>query len=303
MSEETIKEILANVSKSDVPVSTEEFSNYIITEAEKGRKLKGIISATAEDLTKGSSDTVKVPYFPTVAMETPGESGANDLTAAGYTVNESSVSLTRYGKNILLGAESIWHCKYDVVQRILDAMARGYRNVQDNAIVTALLLDGAAVYTTNTPIAATSVADFTSTPVYLYDAIRDTIKSLKENDLDDLTHVVMSPEGEAALISLVGDTNKTYLLTVDSGKVTEIFGLPVIVSSYVVTYANATQYDGVCAVLDKSRAIAEATGKPASYEEQRDASKDGTEQVFNAYWGCALLDCNGTPEMGIIYKA
>lgn len=305
MTDKTIKELLtSSTTKSDVPHATEEFSNYVVEESEKGRKLAGVIAATEEDLDKGESDNVKVPFFPTAGITAPGESGSNDMTSNNYSASSTSVSLTRYGTSILLGEESIYHCSYNLVERLLDAIARGWGNKKDSVVCSQLQIDGSATLDTGTtPVVAVSGTDYTSTPVNLFSDIQSVVENLHSNDLDNLDYMVISPEAEASLIDLQQDTNNHYSITMNDGRIDEVLGIPVIVSSYVTDYSSATADDAYLAVIDSSRVLAEANGKPAKYEEERDSSKDAWEQNFNAYWGVGRIQNDSdTPEYGVVYK-
>lgn len=303
MSEKTIKELIemADTKKTNVPVLTEKFSDYIIEEALAGQKLAGVISATEEDLNKGDSDTVKVPYFPTATIQSVNEHAS--ATASTLSVNEVSVALSRYSEIIYPSVESIYHCPYDLVMRILNSLANGWANKRDELIVDALYLDGDAKggYS-NTPLAEISCADYTSTPVNLYNAIGDAHKTLRENDLDPDT-VILSPEAEHELLNLISDTSNNYQITADEGSIQSVFGLDTIVSSYVVDWSTADSDDAFSAVLDTDVGVAEANGKETQFTEKDQPEEAAVKEIFNAWYGVGPIDDGTNSLLGIIYHA
>jgi hypothetical protein len=306
MTDKSIKEILAATTKSDVSVPSEEFAEYIVEQAVSGRKLSDVVAATGEDLEAGEGDNVKVPYFPKVSLDTPGESGANDLSQTSYSNGETKVTLERAGKNLFFGAESIYHSPYNLVERALDAIAAGYADHKDEKILQAL---GIAQDYVNADVSSrtveveTSVGDFTSTPSLFYTAIGDTHKGLKDIDLE-ADALVISPEAEHELLNLISDTNNNYQISAQEGSIDSVFGIDTIVSSMVTTYSAASTNSPVAALLPTDRAVAEARGMPEKYEEERDASKDGYEEVFNAYYGAGTIeDDSGNELFGVIYHS
>lgn len=301
MTEKTIKEILADTTKSDVPVLTEKFSDFIIEEALAGQKLAGVVSATEQDTSKGDSDTIKVPYFPTASIESVNEHAS--ATASTFSANEVSVSLSRYSEIIFPSVESIYHCNYDLVEQILNALSRGWANKKDELITVALNLDGTTKSGfSSTPLAEISCADYTSTPVNLYNALGDARKTLRSNDLDPDT-IVISPEAEAELLNLISDTNNSYQITADEGSIGSVFGMNAIVSSYVVDWSTADSNDAVAAVLDSDVGLAEAHGKETQFVEKDAPEEAAVKEIFNAWYGVSPIDDGTNSLLGIVYHA
>ena len=290
-------ESLANTTTADIDAITqsEVFSKYIIQEAGLGRKLAGVISAVAEDLKKGSGDTVKVRIFPKIGVSKVAEGVVNE--AAAYKPFASSVTIDRWSTTVPVTGQSIFVASVDLKARIIKALSEGWAEAMDDEISGKLDI-GAATGTSYTPAykaVLSTAGDFGE----LYAKVKDVADHMRFNMGRNPDMLLVTAEGHTQLLTDYEDATKRYAIELnDDGTVKSVYGLKVIVVPK--KSAGATLNQVVALVVDSSMAVAEARGMPAKFEENRNAKADIYEEVLNVYWGAEIItadmDGDGTAE-------
>lgn len=300
MVEEINKEFAElTVTQADVSaiIKPEDFANIIITEAEKGRRLAGIIAASEININKGDSDVVSVMIFPKIPVDAVGEAVDAD-TGDTYKPMKSQVTIKRYAKAIRLTHQSIYHANTNLVARVLNAIAQGWAEKMDKEILDKLDL-GKVTETTYKPgvkVELAAAGDLTD----IYDKIVEAADALRYGKGLNPDVLVIGKDVKAQLIKDYKDATKRYLIDVGpDGEIRSVYGLKVIVSP-LAPPVGTTAGEVVAVVLDSSQALVEAWGAGPKFEEERDAATDTYQEVFNVYWGVNVItadfDGDGTAE-------
>ncbi len=299
MNEELKKEleVLATTTSTDIsPIKQSEiFSKLIIQQAGRGRKLAKVISAVAEDISKGAGDTVKIRVFPKVTVAEVAEGATNE--AAAYKPFASAVTLKRYSTTVKLTGQSIFVSSVDLKAQVIKSIAEGWAEKMDEVIANLLDL-GKTTGTTYTPaykVELASAGDLSD----VYAKIKAAADYMRFTLGRHPDMVVVTPEVHTQLLSDYEDGTKRYAIELnDDGTVKSVYGLKVIVAPFTSSGSTLEQVHAV--VIDSSIAVAEAYGMPAKFEENRNPAADVYEETFNTYWGVdvikADLDGDATDE-------
>jgi len=290
-------ETLATTTSADVSAikQSEIFAKKIIQEAGKGRKLARVISAIAEDISKGAGDTVKVRVFPKVTVAEVAEGATNE--AAAFKPFASAVTIKRYSTTVPLTGQSIFVASVDLKAQVIKAISEGWAEKMDEVIANVLDL-GAVSGTHYTPahkVELASAGDLSD----IYAKIKAATDYMRFSLGRKPDMIVITPEVHTQLLTDYEDATKRYAIELnDDGTVKSVYGLKVIVAPFVHSDSTAGLVHAV--ILDSSIAVAEAYGMPAKFEEFRDAAADIWKEIFNAYWGVdvikADLDGDSTAE-------
>lgn len=287
MTDKTLKELVTETSTSDISdvIPSEEFSEVMINEAVKGAKLEPVISGVDERLQAGEGDKLRVPIFPTVSVSQKSE-GTDYSGFSSYSTLSQDVTVKRYVAGVQLTDMSIYEANIDIVQKILDAIRRGYSNKIDEVMASEIGCGQASPvdFTPTKEVTLSSASD-------VYDDIRTLKLALNSNEWNPDTVVMEHALGQELVKKQEGSTG-TYQVTVEDGEVSTVHGMDVITTSYATDYSTASTGDGAVSVLDSDIAAALARGKPATFEEERDSSKAATEQVMNAYFGFSEIQAD-----------
>lgn len=279
-------EVLATTTSTDIsPVKQSEiFSKLIIQQAGRGRKLAKVISAVAEDISKGAGDTVKVRVFPKVTVAEVAEGATNE--AAAYKPFASAVTIKRYSTTVPLTGQSIFTASVDLKAQVIKGISEGWAEKMDEVIVQKLDL-GAVSGTNYTPAHKVELASAGNLSD-LYAKIKSATDYMRFSLGRHPDMIVITPEAHTQLLTDYEDGTKRYAIEInDDGTVKSVYGLKVIVAPFVSSGSTLSQVHAV--ILDSSIAVAEAYGMPAKFEEERDASADVYKEVFNAYWGVEVI--------------
>lgn len=290
-------EVLANTTTSDVDAITQSeiFAKKIIQEAGLGRKLAGVISAVAEDINKGSGDTVKVRIFPKIGVSKVAEGAENE--AAAYQPFASSVVIDRWSTTVPVTGQSLFVASVDLKAQIIKALGEGWAEAMDDEIADKLDL-GAVTGTNYTPaykVALASAGDLSD----LYAKVKAVADYMRFSLGRNPDMLLITAEGHTQLLTDYEDATKRYAIELnDDGTVKAVYGMKVVVVPKKSVDATLNQV--VALIVDKSMAVAEARGMNAKFEENRNAKADIWEEVFNSYWGADIitadLDDDGTAE-------
>lgn len=288
MNEELKKEleVLATTTSTDVsPIKQSEiFSKLIIQQAGRGRKLAKVISAVAEDISKGGGDTVKVRIFPKVSVAKAAERTTNE--AAAYKPVSSAVTIERWSSTVPLTGQSIFVSSVDLKAQVIKGLSEGLAEAMDNEIVTKLDI-GAVSGTSYTPAYRVDLAT-AGTLTDVYEKIKAATDYMRFTLGRHPDAIVITPEVHSQLLADYEDANKRYAIELnEDGTVKSVYGLKVYVAPFVNSDATLNLVHAV--ILDTSIALAEAYGMPAKFEEERDAASDVYKEVLNAYWGVDVI--------------
>lgn len=294
MTDKTLTELVTDTGNVSDVIPSEEFSEVLLDEAEKGAKLEPAISAVDERLNAGEGDTLQVPIFPTVEVSDVDE--GDTISATDYDTQHQQVTVQRYGARVAPTSESIYEANVDLVQKILDSMRRGLSNKMDSIVATQIGVNQTSPidFTPAKEVSLSSASD-------IYDDLRTAKEALDTGGWNPDT-VVMGYDLEGDLIGKQEGSSGTYQIRVEDGRLSGVHGLDVILTEYANDYSDASSGDGIAAVLDTDVAVAEGRGETVKLEEERVPEDDVTEQILNGYFGFSEITADwgsGTEAFGI----
>ena len=263
---------------------SEVFSKLILDALVDARKLSGKITVFAEDITKGSGDTIKVRYFPARTAQGPITDGNSLSSTDGTAPNVYSISLAKYGDYAQLTDYSIFKAGDEIKARLLKAMGDGLAKKFDQLIYSEI--EGATAGTS----ANLATNDWTSNSYDLYEKIvevRGDMKGLGANP----DYLIIHPDFEAYFLKETVQGVRGQVVKVQNGNLVELAGLKVVVTGNA--NAKSTTASKVQAVIiDSSRAVGEAWGKRPTFYEDYVPEGDYYKEVVWAYFGTSELDTN-----------
>ena len=281
-------EALANTTTADIsPVmQSEVFAKLIIEEAALGRKLAGVISASQEDVTKGDGDTVAVRIFPKIPVVETAEGDKSEATA--YKPARTEVKLKRYSITVPVTGQSMYAASVDLQAQIVSSISAGWADRMDAVILDALGLTGGALgYTPGFKVVLPDANAWDK----IYSYIKQAADGLRKKGWNPDT-VIMPFDVYEKIMEVYEDATKRPAITVDqNGQMTSIYGMKVIVHP-MIPDKMGTNDEVAVVVLDSSVALVEASGMKAKFAEKYEPEYDRYLEVFNAYWGVAVVQAD-----------
>jgi len=269
---------------------SEVFSRLILDAAIDAGKLSRVITVFAEDITKGSGETVKVRAFPSRSAQGPIADG-NSLSEVDSTLSTYSITIEQYGDYAKLTDFSIFKAGDETKARLIRAMGNGLARKFDETIYEAISASGAA-----SVVKETATADWTAPEYNLYDCIVECRAALKANGVNP-DYIIIHPDFEGYFLKGTVEGVRGQVIKVENGNLSEIAGLKVIVTGVAIGYQPMGGLQVV--IIDSSRAVGEAWGKRPTFYEQFIPESNTYKEVVWAYFGAARLDTKG---IGHVYS-
>ena len=263
---------------------SEVFSKLILDALVDARKLSGKITVFAEDITKGSGDTIKVRYFPARTAQGPISDGSSLTSTDGTAPNVYSITLAKYGDYAQLTDYSIFKAGDEVKARLLKAMGDALAKKFDEIIYSEI--EGCTPGVTKT----LSTSDWSSSSYDLYEKIVEARASLKANGANP-DYLIIHPDFESYFLKETVEGVRGQVIKVENGNLVEVAGLKVIVTS-VANAKSDTASEVQAIIIDSSRAVGEAWGKRPTFYEEYVPESDTYKEVVWAYFGASELDTN-----------
>ena len=294
-------------------VPADSYVDTIIEASVDYGKLSGVITAIDYDMQRCQGDQIQVRYIRARTAQGPMCEGGADshyegeiccLSTTSSTVGTQAVQIEKFGDMDVIPGFTDFEVCGDLRGKILNEMAKGLAKKRDAEVWSDISAchPHHTEFTDNVWAASPNVNTSCCTYGYnLYDMIVSAQKFMQGRALEP-DYVVLHPTVSKYLY--FSNANGSYpvlnsLVTYDkaSGRVTGINGMKVIESGNAAT-GVVTSKATLAVVLDSRIACAEAWGKKPTFESNRVAYCDRTEEIVWMYWGSHNI--SGTTMTGTV---
>jgi hypothetical protein len=288
-----------------IPVDS--YADLILEGAVAYGQLSGVITAVNHDFTGCQGKIIQVRSVnKRTAQDLGAVTGKTDcLSATSQTVTTYSITLKVLGDYDEVGETALFQTCGDLKAQILNEMAKGIAEKQDQDIITELLTAGGV------PSVSFSLASamkcFTNYPNWvtrasghasaiwgaannLYDGIVHSVGSMRNNAYEP-DYLILNPNVAAFLKINYDNRMLDAMIDYDkaTGKLTRVAGLKVIETPHAET-CKVTSAATMAIVIDSSRAVGEAWGKRPQYTEVYEPECLYFKEVISLFWAAGRLD-------------
>ena len=264
-------------------IPTETWAKLILEGAWESRKLAGIVSAVEYDKNAGEGTNIEVRFFPARSAQGPISEG-NALTATSSDPTVKAITIAKYGDYDLVTGETFEDTSDNFKVRLANSMSHAISEKLD-ALVYAELETAVEGYTATLTTAGTITE--------LYDKVVELRGDMLGGKVKPDT-LIIHPDMEAAFAKETSQGVRGMMVNFgNDGNLSKVAGLNVVVSA--AANANTTTTTEVQAiVIDSSRAVGEAYGRPLEFKTaEPDIEYDRTKVVCWIRYGTAELDTEG----------
>lgn len=264
-------------------IPTETWAKLILEGAWEARKLSPAVAAVSYNKNAGEGSNIEVRYFPARTAQGPITEG-NALSATSSDPTVKAITIAKYGDYDLVTGETFEDTSDDFKARLVNSMGYAIGEKLDDIVYTEL-----ETATPGSSKTLTTKGDGTS----LYDKVVELRGDMLAAKVRPDT-LIIHPDYEASLLKETVQGVRGNMVTVgNDGHIDRVAGLNVIVSA-AANASAATTHIVQAIVIDSTRAVGEAYGRPLEFKTaEPDIEYDRTKVVCWIRYGADELDTAG----------